>query len=251
GDITPPGKMKLECELKEAVFVKPKRNLREISATKKHIQCTFIERELLGFLWFEIILYKQRLIELFGVVLSQNKKSWYLTAIREQYSQNYPNNEHNDVNKAALDGWYDKRMMIDNYTLWLLVYTANNSNLAARVNIGMSQLRAYLQCTQEQLKTHLTSQFHSGMSLMNYGVLWNLDHTIPVFFAKDKLKALCHHSNIQPMLITENSSKCADLGPPKGVQVCGPLIDLGYYIPKLSIARLCGYNSNLLLGSKV
>ncbi|PRP77299.1 hypothetical protein PROFUN_05544 [Planoprotostelium fungivorum] len=40
--------------------------LLEISATKKHIQCTFIERELLGFLWFEIILYKQRLIELFG-----------------------------------------------------------------------------------------------------------------------------------------------------------------------------------------
>ncbi|PRP76072.1 hypothetical protein PROFUN_01788 [Planoprotostelium fungivorum] len=45
---------------------KTRRNLREISATKKHIQCTFIERELLGFLWFEIILYKQRLIELFG-----------------------------------------------------------------------------------------------------------------------------------------------------------------------------------------
>ncbi|PRP74314.1 hypothetical protein PROFUN_11816 [Planoprotostelium fungivorum] len=43
-----------------------RRNLRENSATKKHIQCTFIERELLGFLWYEIILYKQRLIELFG-----------------------------------------------------------------------------------------------------------------------------------------------------------------------------------------
>ncbi|PRP74279.1 hypothetical protein PROFUN_12026 [Planoprotostelium fungivorum] len=45
---------------------KSRRNLREISATKKHIQCTFIEKELLGFLWLEIILYKQRLIELFG-----------------------------------------------------------------------------------------------------------------------------------------------------------------------------------------
>ncbi|PRP73727.1 hypothetical protein PROFUN_16646 [Planoprotostelium fungivorum] len=38
----------------------------ENSATKKHIQCMFIEKEHLGFLWFEIILYKQRLIELFG-----------------------------------------------------------------------------------------------------------------------------------------------------------------------------------------
>ncbi|PRP75150.1 hypothetical protein PROFUN_15164 [Planoprotostelium fungivorum] len=41
-------------------------NTCENSATKKHIQCMFIEKEHLGFLWFEIILYKQRLIELFG-----------------------------------------------------------------------------------------------------------------------------------------------------------------------------------------
>ncbi|PRP87548.1 hypothetical protein PROFUN_00759 [Planoprotostelium fungivorum] len=56
---------------------KTRRNLREISATKKHIQCTFIERELLGFLWFEIILYKQRLIELFGsyVVTIHHRKT--------------------------------------------------------------------------------------------------------------------------------------------------------------------------------
>ncbi|PRP74182.1 hypothetical protein PROFUN_16005 [Planoprotostelium fungivorum] len=64
-------------------------------------------------------------------------------------------------------------------------------NLAARVNIGLGQLKTYLQCTQDQLKTHLASQFYSGMSLMNYGVLWNLDHTIPASFARDNLKALC------------------------------------------------------------
>ncbi|PRP79834.1 2-acylglycerol O-acyltransferase 2-A-like [Planoprotostelium fungivorum] len=144
GDITP-GKMNLECELKEAMFVKPKtysyvkddkedvrnkgvvlsqdkeifdnkravfsddlllgpqdwqsfgiwvqawrqkglccaqhltsltnwktrRKVSENSATKKHIQCMFIEKEHLGFLWFEIILYKQRLIELFGSYVVQ------------------------------------------------------------------------------------------------------------------------------------------------------------------------------------
>ncbi|PRP73277.1 hypothetical protein PROFUN_16521, partial [Planoprotostelium fungivorum] len=43
-----------------------RRRISENSATKKHIQCMFIEKEHLGFLWFEIILYKQRLIELFG-----------------------------------------------------------------------------------------------------------------------------------------------------------------------------------------
>ncbi|PRP78242.1 hypothetical protein PROFUN_13852 [Planoprotostelium fungivorum] len=52
-------------------------------------------------------------------------------------------------------------------------------NLAARVNIGLGQLKTYLMCNQDQLKTHLISHFHSRMSLMNYGVLWNLDHIIP------------------------------------------------------------------------
>ncbi|PRP74943.1 methylthioadenosine phosphorylase [Planoprotostelium fungivorum] len=52
---------------------KTRRKVSENSATKKHIQCTFIEKEHLGFLWFEIILYKQRLIELFGSYVSLKK----------------------------------------------------------------------------------------------------------------------------------------------------------------------------------
>ncbi|PRP73800.1 hypothetical protein PROFUN_16355, partial [Planoprotostelium fungivorum] len=92
--------------------------------------------------------------------------------------------------------------------------------------IGLGQLKTYLQCTQDQLKNHLTSQFYSGMSLMNYGVLWNLDHCVPVSFAKDNLKALCHYSNIQPMLVTENSSKYADLGLPKGMFEPAPPADI-------------------------
>ncbi|PRP80087.1 hypothetical protein PROFUN_12241 [Planoprotostelium fungivorum] len=48
----------------------------ENSATKKHIQCMFIEKEHLGFLWFEIILYKQRLIELFGSYVIGKEGDW-------------------------------------------------------------------------------------------------------------------------------------------------------------------------------
>ncbi|PRP83180.1 hypothetical protein PROFUN_09344 [Planoprotostelium fungivorum] len=89
-------------------------------------------------------------------------------------------------------------------------------NLAARVNIGLGQLKTSPVYTGSA-KTHLASQFYSGMSLINYGVLWNLDHCVPVSFAIDNLKALCHYSNIQPMMVAENSSKCADLGLPKGI----------------------------------
>ncbi|PRP81117.1 hypothetical protein PROFUN_01951 [Planoprotostelium fungivorum] len=54
----------------------------KLIAGRKHsvcdIQCTFIEEELLGFLWFKIILYKQRLIELFNS---------YVSLIQMSYSQ--------------------------------------------------------------------------------------------------------------------------------------------------------------------
>ncbi|PRP73255.1 hypothetical protein PROFUN_14830 [Planoprotostelium fungivorum] len=55
-------------------------------SNKKHIQCTFIEKELLGFLWFEIILYKQRLIELFGSYVglrTSTLKRYICTPFRE------------------------------------------------------------------------------------------------------------------------------------------------------------------------
>ncbi|PRP78462.1 hypothetical protein PROFUN_13639, partial [Planoprotostelium fungivorum] len=113
GDIIP-GKMKLECELREAVFVKPK----TYSYVKKDGK--------------EDVRNK-------GVVLSQNKEI----------------------------------LIFDSY---------KRAVFSARVNIGMNQLKTYLQCTQDQLKTHLTSHFDLGMSLMNYGVLWNLGHTsLPLF----------------------------------------------------------------------
>ncbi|PRP74213.1 hypothetical protein PROFUN_16285 [Planoprotostelium fungivorum] len=64
------------------------RNLREISATKKHIQCTFIEKELLGFLWYEIILYKQRLIKLFGSYVGPyTTSSYWISSIVLDYQE--------------------------------------------------------------------------------------------------------------------------------------------------------------------
>ncbi|PRP82476.1 hypothetical protein PROFUN_09723 [Planoprotostelium fungivorum] len=55
----------------------------ENSATKKHIQCMFIEKEHLGFLWFIIILYKQRLIELFGsYVKDQSNQGFFLLHLK-------------------------------------------------------------------------------------------------------------------------------------------------------------------------
>ncbi|PRP73367.1 hypothetical protein PROFUN_16756 [Planoprotostelium fungivorum] len=114
------------------------------------------------------------------------------------------------VDKAALDGWYDK-IIIDNIHT---VHFGLNSKQFTEEDV-MNRIMKNL-AARDQLKTNMISQFYSGMSLMNYGVLWNLDHCVPVSFAKDNLKG--HYSNIQPMMVAENSSKCADLGLPKGIE---------------------------------
>ncbi|PRP75675.1 hypothetical protein PROFUN_15383 [Planoprotostelium fungivorum] len=62
-----------KCELNEESDNLDNSCFSENSATKKHIQCMFIEKEHLGFLWFEIILYKQRL--------------WFLCAFNERFDQ--------------------------------------------------------------------------------------------------------------------------------------------------------------------
>lgn len=69
--------------------------------------------------------------------------------------------------------------------------------------------------TQEMLgvdwqvaKNHIERQFTKGMNWNNYGD-WHIDHIIPLSSAKtpQRLKELCHYTNIQPMWAEENLSK--------------------------------------------
>ena len=69
--------------------------------------------------------------------------------------------------------------------------------------------------TQEMLgvdweiaKTHIERQFKKGMSWNNYGE-WHIDHIIPLASAttEEKLKKLCHYTNLQPLWAEENLSK--------------------------------------------
>lgn len=71
----------------------------------------------------------------------------------------------------------------------------------------------FLGCTWEELKVHLESQFTEGMNWDNKGRGgWHVDHRLPLSAAKrdrDKIIALCHYSNLQPMWGADNISKLA------------------------------------------
>ena len=69
--------------------------------------------------------------------------------------------------------------------------------------------------TQEMLgvdwqvaKQHIERKFTKGMNWGNYGD-WHIDHIIPLASANtpERLKQLCHYTNLQPLWAEENLSK--------------------------------------------
>lgn len=68
-------------------------------------------------------------------------------------------------------------------------------------------------CSRDDFVAHIQSQFHSGMTLANYGKFWHLDHRKPCsrYDLHDLWQRhLCFHwTNYQPMLAKDNRVKAA------------------------------------------
>ncbi len=60
----------------------------------------------------------------------------------------------------------------------------------------------------EVAKQHIERQFTKGMNWNNYGE-WHIDHIIPLSSAStsERLKELCHYTNLQPLWAEDNLSK--------------------------------------------
>lgn len=76
---------------------------------------------------------------------------------------------------------------------------------------------ALVGCSNDELKIHLEKQFAPGMSWDNYGVDgWHIDHIIPLSSARhdlERLKELCHYTNLQPLWAEDNRRKSNKLIP--------------------------------------
>ncbi len=62
---------------------------------------------------------------------------------------------------------------------------------------------------REGLKVYFENRFRDGMSWDNYGSHWVVDHMLPIneINTYEDLVRLCHYTNLQPLLVNENSSK--------------------------------------------
>jgi len=90
------------------------------------------------------------------------------------------------------------------------------SNTRARLTVAharsgyskSSKTHELLDCSYDDLKFHLESQFTDGMTWDNQGD-WHVDHRLPLSAAKtqEEFIVLNHHRNLQPMWAHDNLSK--------------------------------------------
>lgn len=74
-----------------------------------------------------------------------------------------------------------------------------------------------LGCVAEDLMRHLQGQFSGGLEWANYGLVWAIDHRVPLaqfdLSRNDELKQACHYTNLQPLSKRMNSVKRGDIVP--------------------------------------
>lgn len=115
-----------------------------------------------------------------------------------------------------------------------LIQIYNSSeNIRARIRVLLGKNKVtkprtdkLIGCSLDEFIVHLQKYFYDGMSLDNYGSVWNLDHIVPCSWFDltkiNQLKACTHYTNIQPLLISHNGNKSNKLDwvhPKSGYQI--------------------------------
>jgi hypothetical protein len=93
-----------------------------------------------------------------------------------------------------------------------LIYNLNNrySNLVKSYDFEMEKSPTeVLGISREELEVYIQKRFRDGMTWDNYGTHWVGDHILPISEIKsyDDLVRICHYTNLQPLLKTENHTK--------------------------------------------
>lgn len=79
------------------------------------------------------------------------------------------------------------------------------------IKVKKPKTEKLIDCTLDNFVKHLNETFYDEISFDNYGTVWHLDHIIPCnrFDLTDinQLKACSHYTNLQALLINDNSGK--------------------------------------------
>ena len=76
-----------------------------------------------------------------------------------------------------------------------------------------------LGCSINDLQNHIENKFSDEMNWGNHGIVWEIDHIIPISsdITKEGFIKLNHYTNLQPLLCEDNRAKGNKIPPVDGV----------------------------------
>jgi hypothetical protein len=129
----------------------------------------------------------------------KNKKTWEIYYQNNKKELILKSKTWNQENKER----FNKRMRENRNPLFQSVRSRINKALKKYTNEGKEySTENYLGCSIKEYKLYLEQQFSADMNWENYGVYWEIDHTIPL-----SKGGSFHYTNTTPMTISENRSK--------------------------------------------
>lgn len=150
--------------------------------------------------------YKQKYLDKCGGVLTKPKA---LTDEERIERRRKTQKNANIKNKQKRNEWEKQKRKTD-------ISFQITKNFSRRIRYLIKKKHKtvdILNYTTEDLIKHLENQFRPGMAWNNYGIVWEIDHIVPVSYFKfksendEEFKICWSLKNLQPLFILENRKK--------------------------------------------
>ena len=149
--------------------------------------------------------------------ISEYNKEWYIKNKGDTKFKAFRKEERREYERE----WYKKRYHSDTlFKLSEIIRSAIFISLKEKGYSKKCRTHKILDCSYEEFKLYIESQFEDWMSWDNYGLYngeekygWDLDHIVPLSSAEceEDIIRLNHHSNIQPLCSYVNRNVKRDI----------------------------------------
>jgi len=155
-----------------------------------------------------------------GEVHTTNGKTYYRCKLQKHYSNKKRTDKIPEHIKGLWKQWYSDNKDTVQYKRTQRrkqipsVRLAHNLRCRLREKLNAKKTGSHVKdlgCSVDHLRLFLESQFQHGMSWNNYGIVWEIDHVVPLSFFdlsdRTQLLEACNYLNLQPLFVNDNRRK--------------------------------------------
>jgi hypothetical protein len=163
----------------------------------------------------EILLYQQKeYYQNNKKNISEKQKQYYLDnkgKIKER-NLNYVKNNKDKLNESRRN-WHKNKLETDKLYLVKCKIRSSINSAFERIFNGTykksKKSNDILGCSYDDFKIYIENKFDENMNWDNHGEYWEMDHIIPISWAKteEEIYKLNHYTNFQPLIKQINKSK--------------------------------------------